>query len=121
MNYLRYCLFMPLLLFAAETYGEDAFLVSNGILAVDASALTGIGIDIVDEDGQAMKGVIAFRTGLSVTDKKWTPLIGQRGSDSKVESGNIIMLPVRAVQCPRKPHSVSGHSGWSEAARDYNN
>ncbi len=68
MKYLRYCFFMPLLLLAAETYGEDAFLVSNGILAVDASALTGIGIDIVDEDGQAMKGVIAFRTGLSVTD-----------------------------------------------------
>ena len=29
--------------------------------------------------------------------EKWTPLIGQRGSDLKVESDKIIMLPVRAV------------------------
>ena len=28
---------------------------------------------------------------------KWTPLIGQRGSDLKVESDTIIMLPVKAV------------------------
>lgn len=68
MNYLRYCLFVPLLLFATETYAEDTFLVSNGILAVDANALRDMGIDIVDEDGQAMKGVIVFRAGLSVTD-----------------------------------------------------
>lgn len=68
MNYLRYCFFVPLLLFATETYAEDAFLVSNGILAVDATALRDMGIDIIDEDGQAMKGVIVFRTGLSVTD-----------------------------------------------------
>ena len=68
MKYLRYCVFMPLLLLAAEIYGEDAFLVSNGILAVDANALRDIGIDIIDEDGQAMKGVIVFRAGLSVSD-----------------------------------------------------
>ncbi len=35
--------------------------------------------------------------GVTNQDQKWTPLIGQRGSDLKVESGNIIMLPVRAV------------------------
>jgi len=47
--------------------------------------------------------------------KKWTPLIGQRGGDVKVESDIVIMLPVRAVRCPRKPHSVSDLSGLSEA------
>ena len=51
---------------------------------------------------------------------KWTPLIGQRGSEFKVESDIVIMLPVRAVRCPHKSHSVSDHSDWSEAARDYN-
>ncbi len=51
--------------------------------------------------------------------QKWTPLIGQRGSVLKVESDNIIMLTVRAVLCPRKPHSVFDLSGSSEAARDY--
>ena len=34
-------------------------------------------------------------------DKKWTPLIGQRGSVLKVESDIIIMLPVRAEKHPR--------------------
>ncbi len=43
----------------------------------------------------------------------------QRGSDLKVESGNIIMLPVRAVRCPHKPHSVSDFSDSSETARYY--
>ncbi len=47
--------------------------------------------------------------------KKWTPLIGQRGGDVKVKSDIVIMLPVRAVRCPRKPHSVSDLSGLSEA------
>ncbi len=28
---------------------------------------------------------------------KWTPFIGQRGSDLKVESDIVFMLPVRAV------------------------
>ena len=53
--------------------------------------------------------------------KKWTPLIGQCGSEFKVESDIVIMLPVRAVRCSHKPHSVSDLSGSSEAARDYNN
>ena len=56
---------------------------------------------------------------LAIIDK-WTPLIGQRGSEFKVESDIVIMLPVRAVRCPHKSHSVSDHSDWSEAARDYN-
>jgi hypothetical protein len=55
-------------LFATEIYAEDAFLVSNGILAVDTNGLRDIGIDIVDDNGRALEGVIAFRTGLSVTD-----------------------------------------------------
>ncbi len=37
------------------------------------------------------------KIGIRLDTQKWTPLIGQRGSDSKVESDNIIMLPVRAV------------------------
>ncbi len=45
-------------------------------------------------------------------------MIGQRGSVFKVESDIVIMLPVRAVRCPRKPHSVSDLSDSSEAARD---
>ncbi len=45
-------------------------------------------------------------------------MIGQGGSEFKVESDIVIMLPVRAVRCPHKPHSVSDRSDWSEAARD---
>ena len=55
-----------------------------------------------------------------LSQDKWTPLIGQRGSEFKGESDIVIMLPVRAVRCPHKPHSVSDRSDWSEAARDYN-
>ena len=34
---------------------------------------------------------------LGAARQKWTPLFGQCGSDIKVESDNIIMLPVRAA------------------------
>ena len=61
-----------------------------------------------------------FSHGSYGITEKWTPLIGQRGSVFKVESDIFIMLPLRAVQCPQKPHSVSDRSDWSEAARDYN-
>ena len=69
------------------------------------------------EDGVRFSYVISI---LEADTNKWTPLIGQRGSEFKVESDIVIMLPVRAVRCPHKSHSVSDHSDWSEAARDYN-
>ena len=53
--------------------------------------------------------------GARANVKKWAPLIGQRGGDVKVESDIVIMLPVRANRCPRKPHSLSDLSGLSEA------
>ena len=37
-------------------------------------------------------------------------MLGQRGSDLKVESDIVIMLPVRAVRYPRKPRLVSDRS-----------
>lgn len=57
-----------LLLSPEDSFADEIYLVSNGILVVDAEALRDNHIDIKDENGQSLGGVIAIRPGLSITD-----------------------------------------------------
>lgn len=45
---------------------DDAFIVSNGVLVVDADKAMGAGIEILDASGSLSEGVVVLRTGLSL-------------------------------------------------------
>ena len=68
MSYLTSFYTVLLIVLSTQAYAGDRYMVSNGILVVDAKALRAEGIDIMDEQGQPLEGVIAVRAGLSIID-----------------------------------------------------
>ncbi len=54
---------------AADT-GDDMYVVSNGMLAVDTGTASSIGIYILDRAGQKMAGVVPLRNGFSISQDK---------------------------------------------------
>jgi hypothetical protein len=53
----------------AADSGEDMYVVSDGMLAVDTAAATANGIQILDRNGGVMEGVVVLRAGLSIVNK----------------------------------------------------
>ncbi len=51
---------------AAES-GDDMYVVSDGMLAVDTGTAGGVGIYILDRTGQKMTGVVPLRHGFSIS------------------------------------------------------
>jgi len=47
--------------------GEDMYVVSDGMLAVDTSTAGDVGIFILDRNGQKMVGVVPLRHGFSIS------------------------------------------------------
>jgi hypothetical protein len=52
----------------ASDSGDDMYVVSGGILAVDTNAAVNNGFQILDRGGQRMDGVVALRFGLSISN-----------------------------------------------------
>ena len=66
MNVFKYSLIVFVLVLGSQAKAGSEFVVSDGILAVDAHALREIGINILDNDGQEVHRVIEFREGLTI-------------------------------------------------------
>jgi len=48
-------------------YGDDMYVVSDGILVIDTATAGKAGIFILDQNGQKLAGVIPLRYGLSIS------------------------------------------------------
>jgi hypothetical protein len=52
----------------AADSGDDMYVVSDGMLAVEATEAAASGIRILDRNGDAMDGVIVLRSGLTIAN-----------------------------------------------------
>jgi hypothetical protein len=76
MNYLAglLCIFSALMAMSgctenrtAADSGDDMYVVSDGMLAVDTETARNVGIFILDREGQKMTGVVPLRYGFSIS------------------------------------------------------
>ena len=53
----------------AADSGDDMYVVSDGMLAVDAAEAAVNGVRILDRNGDVMDGIIVLRSGLTITNE----------------------------------------------------
>ncbi len=62
--------------------GDDMYIVSDGILVIDANEAANNGVQILDRAGHLMDGIVTLRSGLSISNDSGKIIVIKASSDA---------------------------------------